>query len=72
MDIEVNFEILKYVFDTKIIDLEDIKIYLEQEDGEMLVKVYDKEVFEKQGKIAFQGNKKDIAIKRKKMVSVFH
>lgn len=72
MDIEVNFEILKYVFDTKIIDLEDIKIYLEQEDGEIEMKVYDKEVFEKQGKIAFQGSKKDIAIKRKKMVSVFH
>ncbi len=72
MDIEVNFEILKYVFDTKIIDLEDIKIYLEQEDGEILVKVYDKEVFEKQGKIAFQGSKKDIAIKKKKMVNVFH
>lgn len=72
MDIEVNFEILKYVFDTKIIDLEDIKIYLEQEDGEILVKVYDKEVFEKQGKIAFQGSKKDIAIKKKRMVNVFH
>lgn len=72
MDIEVNFEILKYVFDTKIIDLEDIKIYLEQEDGEILMKVYDKEVFEKQSKIAFQGSKKDIAIKRKKMINVFN
>ena len=72
MNIEVNFEILKYIFDTRIIDLEDIKIYLEQEDGEILMKVYDKEVFEKQGKIAFQGNKKDIAIKKKKMVSIFN
>ena len=59
MDIETNFEILKYILDTKIIDLEEIKIY-------------DKEIFEKQGKIKLKSSKKDIAIKKKKMVKLFN
>ena len=72
MDIETNFEILNYILDTKIINLETIKIYLEIEDEDIFVKVYDKEIFEKQGKIKFDGKKKDIAIKRKKMIKIFN
>lgn len=73
MDIETNFELIKYILDTKMIDLEEIKIYLELEDNEnIFIKVYDKEVFEKQGRSKFNGNKKDIVIKRKKMVKLFN
>ena len=73
MNIETNFCLLKYVFDTKIIDLEQIKIYVEIEDDEnIFMKVYDKEVFEKQGRISFDGNKKDIIIKKKRVIKLFN
>lgn len=73
MDIETNFELIKYILDTKMIDLEEIKIYLELEDNEnIFIKVYDKEVFEKQGRSKFNGNKKDIVIKKKRMVKLFN
>ena len=65
MDIEINFELLKYVLDTRIIDLEEIKIYVELENkNSIFIKVYDKDVFEKQGREEFYGNKKDIEIGR--------
>lgn len=72
MDIETNFEIMKFVLDTKIIDLEQIKIYLEIEEKDIQIKVYDKEIFEKQGKIQFSGNKKDIEIRKKRKVKLFN
>jgi len=53
-DIQVNFDVLKYVLDTKIIDLEQIRIFVEFENDEIFVKVYDKEVFEKQGKTIYR------------------
>ena len=72
LDDETNFEIFKYILDTKIINLEEIKISIEIEENNIFIKVYDKEVFEKQGKIQFSGNKKDIAIKRKRMINIFN
>lgn len=72
MQIDTNFELLKYVFDTRIIDLEEIKIYVELEQkNSIFIKVYDKDVFEKQGREEFLGNKKDIVIKKKRMVNLF-
>lgn len=73
MDIEMNFELLKYIFDTRIIDLEEIRIYVEMENkNSIFIKVYDKDIFEKQGREDFYGNKKDIIIKKKRMVNVFN
>lgn len=73
MDIETNFELLKFILDTRMIDLEEIKIYVELENkNSILVKVYDKDIFEKQGREEFYGNKKDIVIKKKKMINLFH
>ncbi len=72
MDIQTNFDILKNVFDTKIIDLEQIKIYLELEKENIMFKVYDKEVFEKQVQIKWNGNKKDIIIRKKKKINIFN
>lgn len=71
MDIETNFEIFRCIFDTRMIDLEQIKIYLEIENETIYLKVYDKEVFEKQETIHWTGNKKDIVIRKKKMTTIF-
>ena len=72
MNIETNFEILKYVLDNRIINLEDIKIYVNLENEKISIKVYDKEVFDKQINIKFSGNKKDIIIRKKRLIKLFN
>ena len=44
MDINLNFEIIKYALDTKIIDLEQIKLSFDIDGESLIIKVYDKEV----------------------------
>lgn len=72
MDIETNFELIKYILDTHMIDLEEIRIYVALEKGTIFIKVYDKEVFEKQGKIQWKGNPKDIVMRKRKVVKLFN
>lgn len=72
MDINKNYEIIKFAIDSTIIDLEEIKIYLEVEKDELTVKVYDKEIYEKEETQKFSGDKKDIEIKPKKMIKLFN
>lgn len=71
MDIPLNYEIIKYAIDTRIIKLEEIKLSLETEKNSVLIKVYDKEVFEKQGKKELEDAKKQIEIKSKRMIMLF-
>lgn len=72
MDINKNYEIIKFAIDSTIIDLEEIKIYLESEKDELTIKVYDKEIYEKEETQKFSGDKKDIEIKLKKMIKLFN
>lgn len=72
MDISKNYEIIKFAIDTTIIELEEIKLYLEIEKDELIIKVYDKEIYEKEQRQKFSGNKKDLEIKLKKMVKLFN
>ena len=72
MDINKNYEIIKFAIDSTIIDLEEIKIYLEAEKDELTIKVYDKEIYEKEETQKFSGDKKDIEIKPKKMIKLFN
>lgn len=50
MSINLNFEIIKYIIDTKIINLEQIKVAFSQDLEGLIIKVYDKDIFEKQGR----------------------
>lgn len=72
LDIENNFEIIKYILDTKIINLESIRINIDIDDSDVYVKVYDKEAFEKEGKLKINGNKKDIVVKKNKLIKLFN
>lgn len=72
MDININYEIIKFAIDSRIIDLDDIKLFLELDKDELIIKVYDKEVFDKETKIKFLGDKKDFDIKLKKQVKLFN
>ena len=72
MDINTNYEIIKFAIDSGIIDLDEVKLYLEINKDELIVKVYDKEIFDKETKLKFNGNKKDFDIKLKKQVKLFN
>ena len=66
MDIKLNYKIISQILDSKIIDLEEIKIKLNYDDENIKIEVYDKEVFDKEIIIKFNGNKKDLEIKKNK------
>lgn len=72
MDIALNYEIISYAIDTKIIDLEEIKLYFEFEKEGILIKVFDKEIFEKQGRKVIDDPKKQLEIKQKRMIKLFN
>ena len=73
MDINLNFEIIKYAIDTKIIDLEKIKLYFEKEDeNNLIIKVFDKEIIEKQGRKKIELTNKTLAVKEKRKIKLFN
>lgn len=72
MDISLNYEIIKYALDSKIIELEEIKLSLQPENGYLIIKVFDKEIFEKQGKKKIETSKNLLEIKYKRAVKLFN
>lgn len=72
LDINTNYEIIKYAIDSKIIDLQEIKISIELIKDKLNIKIYDKEIYEKEKEIKFNGNKNDFEIKLKKIVKLFN
>ena len=71
MDIKFNFQIIKNILDTKMMELEEIKVKLNYENQDLKVEIYDKEVFEKELTLKFSGDKKDIEIRKNKLTSLF-
>lgn len=72
LDINTNYEIIRYAIDSKIIELEEIKLCLDFDKDILKVQVYDKEIYEKQAEFKFSGNKSDIEVKLKKNVKLFN
>lgn len=71
MDINLNFNIISNVLNTKIIELEQIKLKFDYDKENIKVQVYDKEVFEKEFNISYSGKKEDLEIKKNKLISLF-
>lgn len=72
MDINLNFEIIKYALDTKIIELEDIKLLLRKDEEGLIIKVYDKDVFEKQGRKRIEVSNKILEVKENRKIKLFN
>ena len=72
MDINLNFEIIKYALDTKIINLEETKISLDTDDDGIIIKVFDKDVFEKQGKKKIEVVKNILEVKKNRKIKIFN
>ncbi len=71
MDINLNYEIISKILDTKIIELEQIKVKINANKEKLIAQVYDKEVFEKEFEITYSGGKEDLEIKKNKFVKLF-
>lgn len=71
MDINLNFEIIKYILDTKIMKLEQIKIVFTQDLEGIIIKVYDKDIFEKQGRKRIDMRKAPLEVKTGHKIKLF-
>ena len=66
-------QILKQIFNIRLISLEEIQIKLIKEKDKFYVQVFDEDVFEEKTEIENLGNinKKDLEIKINKKIKVF-
>ena len=71
MDINLNFEIIKYALDTKIIELEKIKLYFDEDENGLLIRVFDKDIIEKQGRKKVDLSKKTLEVKLRRKIKLF-
>ncbi len=72
MDINLNFEIIKYALDTKIIELEEIKLSFKTDKEGLIIKVYDKDVFEKQGRKKIKLTNKTLEVRESRKIKLFN
>ena len=72
MDINMNYQITKQVLDTKIINLDEIKIKLKLDTNKIIVDVYENDVLEKEIYIEGTIKKDDIIIKLNKKYKLFN
>lgn len=66
-----NSEIINIILDTKIMNLKEIKFEIAIKESEMQVRVYEKEVYEKDFIIPCSYTKKEILVKLNKSVKLF-
>lgn len=71
MDINLNFKIISNVLNSKIIELEQIKLKFDYDKEKLKVQIYDKEVFEREFILDYSGKKEDLEIRKNKMISLF-
>ena len=72
MDIALNFDIIKIALNTNIIELKEINLSFNiNKEGKLIVKVFDKDVYEKEEIIDLPNGKKDLEVKQRKMIKLF-
>ena len=70
-DKELNQEIIMNILDTKVINLEALRFEIDFKDDGIIIKTYEKEVFEKEFIISGNFVNKNFEIKRKKIYKLF-
>ena len=73
MDINLNYEIIKYALNTTIINLEQIRLLFDIDDDGLVIRVYDKDNFEKQGRKQVTIGKKEklLEVPLKRRIKLF-
>ncbi len=73
MDINLNFEIINYALDSKIIQLEEIRLFFDiDDDNSLIIKVFDKDAIEKQGRKQIDITHKILDVKLKRKIKLFN
>lgn len=74
MDIALNYEIIGYALNTRMINLEQIRLNFELQEKEkyLIIKVLDKEVYEKQGRKKVEPKKDLLEVKYNKNIKLFN
>lgn len=72
LDIETNYKIIKKVLDTKIIDLDEIKVKLKWSLDKLIICVYENEILEREIVFEDRIKKNDIGIKLNKKIKLFN
>lgn len=72
MDINLNYEIIKYALNTRIINLEEIKLYFDEDKEGIIIKVYDKDVFEKQGRKRIKISNETLEVRKRRKIKLFN
>lgn len=70
-DIDYNYRIISKALDTSISNYEDVDISLKIVDGDLEVTVYDNEIIDKQEKMEFLLNPKDLNVKQNKRIPMY-
>ena len=73
-NVDLNYEIIKSIFSIRILNIEELYLKLIKENDEILVQIFDENIFEQNVKLEFQNvvNKKDLEIKFNKKVKIFN
>lgn len=71
MDINLNFEIIKYALDTKIMELEKTKLYFDEDEQGLIIKVFDKDIIEKQGRKKVKNAKDILEVRLRRKIKLF-
>ena len=71
---EIDYQILRTIFDVRVINLEDLYIKLIKEKEKYYVQLFDENVFEEKIEIENRGdlNKNDLVIKMNKKIKIFN
>ena len=68
---EINFLIVKNIFDTRILKLENINIELKKDNEQEILNIYDDKILENTIKLERVSNLKQFGIKYNKKMKVF-
>ena len=71
---EVDYQILKNIFNIRIINLEDLYIKIIKEKEKYYIQLFDENIFEEKAQLENIGkmNKKDLSIKMNKKIKIFN
>lgn len=71
-NVNFNFKIINQILDTKIMDLDQIKVKIDYDKEKLHVQVYDKEVYDKEFYIPLtSGERKELNIRKNRLVNLF-
>ena len=71
-DKQVDYQILKNIFNIRVINLEDLYIKLTKDKERFYVQLFDENVFEEKREIDGEINKKELVLKTNKKVKIFN